>query len=338
MSALDMAVDPTSTISRRAGARPLVVCLVGPTASGKTDVAVRLAAQFPCEIISVDSAMVYRYMDIGTAKPGPDVLTIAPHHLIDIRNPWEAYSAGQFCQDARPLIDDIHRRRRIPLLVGGTFLYFRALQHGLAPLPSADPALRAELDRRAATEGWPALHAHLAQLDPAAAARIRPTDRQRLQRALEVITLTGERLSALHRVDGDTPSCDFLRVALVPSDRSGLHRRIETRFAAMIDAGFIDEVERLRAMPEMSATCPAVRAIGYRQIWDFLDGETSRAEAGRTAVVATRRLAKRQLTWLRGDPGALEFDCQLPQLAERVIERVGPRLVDAAASLPGDMM
>jgi len=303
-----------------------VVCIVGPTAAGKTDAAAALAQRFDSEIVSVDSAMVYRHMDIGTAKPGPEVLAVAPHHLIDILDPWESYSAGRFCTDARALIDDIYARGRLPILVGGTFLYFRALERGLAPLPEADSALRAELDRRAAEEGWRALHAELASLDPEAARRIRPTDTQRLQRALEVIALTGERLSALQQVRGDVPDLEFLRIALVPSDRTVLRERIETRFQAMIAAGFIDEVRRLREMREMSADCSSMRAVGYRQVWSYLDGMISRDEALRTGVVATRRLAKRQFTWLRSEPGALEFDCLRPDIAQRVAAAVAAEL------------
>lgn len=320
------------------GAKPLVLCVVGPTAAGKTDVAVRLAQQFPCEIVSVDSAMVYRHMDIGTAKPGPDVLDKAPHHLIDIRDPWESYSAGRFCDDARGLIDAIHERGRVPLLVGGTFLYFRALEKGLAPLPSADAVLRAELDRRGETEGWESLHAELASLDPEAAQRIRPTDRQRLQRALEVITLTGEPLSELQRQAGVVPDCSFLRVALAPSDRTALHARIESRFHAMLEAGFFGEVERLRAMPGMSEESPSMRAVGYRQVWSCLDGSISRDEAMRTGIVATRRLAKRQLTWLRSEPAALQFDCLDPDVAERVADALAPRFAAVPASPGADMV
>jgi len=327
-----------SALDMPARAGRFVLCIVGPTAAGKTEVAIDLVQRFPCEIVSVDSAMVYRHMDIGTAKPAADILAIAPHHLVDIRDPWESYSAGQFCADARGLIDGIHRRGNIPVLVGGTFLYFHALQHGLAPLPSADASLREELDRRAEREGWAALHAELAMLDPPAAQRIRPTDRQRLQRALEVIMLTGEPLSALQQVAGDVPDYDFLRVALAPADRAGLHARIEARFVAMIAGGFVEEVERLRAMPQMSAASPAMRAVGYRQIWSYLDGEMTRDEAERTAVVATRRLAKRQLTWLRSEPGELQFDCLLANVPERVVDAVAPRLATVRASSRTDMM
>lgn len=306
--------------------QPLVICLVGPTAAGKTDIAVDLVRRFPCEIVSVDSAMVYRHMDVGSAKPDAATLAVAPHHLIDIRDPWESYSAGQFCTEARKLIDEIHARSGIPLLVGGTFLYFHALQFGLAPLPPGDAEVRAEIDRRAETEGWPALHAELAELDPAAAERIRPTDRQRLQRALEVITLTGSPLSELQRVDGDVPAVDFLRIALAPSDRTELHRRIEARFHAMLAAGFVAEVERLQAMPEMNANSPSMRAVGYRQLWSYLDGALTKAEAEHSAIVATRRLAKRQLTWLRGEPGDVQFDCQRPDVGSLVTDAVRLRL------------
>ena len=275
--------------------------------------------------------MVYRGMNVGTAKPGVGVLNEAPHHLIDIRDPWGSYSAGQFCEDARQLIDDIRNRARIPLLVGGTFLYFHALEHGLAPLPSADAELRKEIDQRAAREGWAALHEELRQLDPEAAHRIGPTDRQRLQRALEVIHLTGEPLSALQNAATNAPDLGLLRVALEPSDRSVLHRRIQERFDAMIAAGFVEEVEQLRALQQMSATCPSMRAVGYRQLWSYLDGDISRDEAIRTGIVATRRLAKRQLTWLRGTPGAMQFDCLAPDVALRVAKAIAPHIGDVRA-------
>jgi tRNA dimethylallyltransferase len=306
--------------------RPPVICIAGPTAAGKTEIAIELVKRFPCDIISVDSALVYRQMNIGTAKPSPDVMAIAPHSLVDIRDPWERYSAGEFCRDARELIDSIHARGRIPLMVGGTFLYFRALLKGLAPLPTANPAMRAEIDRRASELGWPALHAELAQLDPVAAARINPNDRQRLQRALEVIHLTGEPVSRLQSVVVDSPDLDFIRVALVPGNRAALHERIETRLRGMLDAGFIEEVESLRALPQMGGDCMAMRAVGYRQLWAYLDGQVSRDDAVNSAIVATRRLAKRQLTWLRSEECSMEFDCQADDLAATISAAVSPYL------------
>jgi len=299
--------------------KPVVFCLVGPTAAGKTAVATRLVERFPFDIVSVDSAMVYKGMDIGTAKPSADVLARAPHRLIDILDPWETYSAGRFREDALREIEQIFAAGRLPLLVGGTFLYFRALEYGLAALPAADPDVRAGIDARAERVGWPALHAELSERDPLTAARLKPTDRQRIQRALEVFELTGERLSALHSKATAVPA-DFecLRVALVPSARQVLHERIAQRFAAMLDDGFIAEVERLRAMPPMSAGCASMRAVGYRQIWAHLDGEFDQPEASRRAIVATRRLVKRQLTWLRSAPGAAEFDCLQPDVGAQV--------------------
>ncbi len=279
----------------------LAVCLAGPTGTGKTALALRLAAEFAVEIVSVDSAMVYRHMDIGTAKPTAAVRAAVPHHLIDIREPWTNYSAGQFCADAREVIAAINRRGRVPLLVGGTMLYFRALLDGLSPLPPAQPAVRAAIDREAAGRGWAALHRELGQVDPVAAARIRPGDRQRIQRALEVFRITGRPISALQDSPAATDRLPCLRIALVPADRDALYRRLDERFAAMLAAGFIDEVARLREMSLMSAASPAMRAVGYRQVWRHLDGVTSLTEASREARVATRRLAKRQLTWLRAE-------------------------------------
>jgi tRNA dimethylallyltransferase len=309
---------------------PAVVALVGPTATGKTDLAVRLVERFPFEIISVDSAMVYRHMDVGTAKPGPDVLSVAPHRLIDIREPWERYSAGEFCADALRSISEIRESGRVPLLVGGTLLYVRALQYGLAELPAADMALRSALDARGETEGWPALHAELARVDPVAAGRIAAGDRQRIQRALEVFSLTGEPISELQRVDkpgvGSRQSeMAFLRIALVPGERAALHKRIEARFAQMMAGGFLAEVESLRGMPGMSAESPAMRAVGYRQLWAHLDGAADLATATRDAITATRRMAKRQLTWLRADADELAFDCLDPMLDARVAETIEAR-------------
>lgn len=307
--------------------KPLVVCLVGPTAAGKTAVALHLADRLPFEIVSVDSAMVYRHMDIGTAKPSPEVLATAPHRLVDILDPWETYSAGRFRQDASDEIDEIVCAGRVPLLVGGTFLYFRALQRGLAALPSADKTVRADIDARAAADGWPAQHARLARLDPPTAARIGPNDRQRIQRALEVIELSGRRLSELHRTAAArTPDYEFLRLALVPSDRGALHERIAQRFDRMLADGFVAEVERLRTMEQMSAECPSMRAVGYRQLWALLEGQIDQEEAARRAIVATRRLVKRQLTWLRGESDMAEFDCLREDVADQVLQQVAGNL------------
>jgi tRNA dimethylallyltransferase len=301
------------------GEKPVVVCLVGPTAAGKTEVAMHLAERFPFDIVSVDSAMVYRHMNIGTAKPSADVLARAPHRLVDILDPWESYSAGQFREDALREIDDICSAGRLPLLVGGTFLYFRALEQGLADLPQADQEVRARIDARAERFGWAAMHEELASLDPPTAARLKPTDRQRIQRALEVIELSGEKLSDLHTKQVSQPAeYEYLRVALLPSDRNELHERIAQRFDAMLEGEFVAEVERLREMPLMSAECSSMRAVGYRQIWACLEGRIGQSEATRQAVVATRRLVKRQLTWLRSEPGAAEFDCLQPDVAAQV--------------------
>jgi len=302
--------------------KPVVVCLVGPTAAGKTDLAVQLVQRFPFEIVSVDSAMVYRHMDIGTGKPGPVVLATAPHRLIDIRDPWETFSAGQFCDEARDSIAEICRAGRIPLLVGGTLLYFRALQNGLAPLPEADPELRRQLDARGTAEGWQALHAELTRVDPAAAVRISPTDRQRIQRALEVFMLTGEPISELQRTATAASATHFLRITLVPADRSKLYERIEARFERMMEAGFLQEVERLRNMPELRSDATAMRAVGYRQLWECLDGVISLAEAKQRAITATRRLAKRQLSWIRSEPDQRQFDCLAPAISEQVVSSI----------------
>ncbi len=299
--------------------KPPIVCLVGPTAAGKTAVAMHLVERFPFDIVSVDSAMVYRYMNIGTAKPSAEVLARVPHRLVDILDPWETYSAGRFCDDATAQIERIFAAGRWPLLVGGTFFYFRALEHGLAEMPAANNEVRARIDARAERIGWPAMHAELAVRDSLTATRIKPTDRQRIQRALEVIELAGERLSDLHGKPIVAPTrFEFLHVALLPSDRRVLHDRIAGRFESMLADGFLTEVEQLQAMPQMNADCPSMRAVGYRQLWAHLAGEFDQAEAARRAVVATRRLVKRQLTWLRSEPAAVQFDCLQPKVAAQV--------------------
>lgn len=304
------------------------ICIIGPTATGKTDLAVALHSRLDAEIISVDSAMVYRGMDIGTAKPGPDVLARAPHHLIDIRDPSEHYSAGDFRRDALELLDRISAAGRVPILVGGTMLYFRALEHGLADLPAADPALRERLNRRAARKGWHALHAELEHVDPAAAARIHPNDPQRIQRALEVHHQSGQPLTALQeRRPTEAARYRFVHIALVPHDRSLLHAIIEKRFNRMISMGFIDEVRSLFERTDLNRDTPAMRAVGYRQLWDHLEGKVSRDEAIRQGIVATRRLAKRQMTWIRGMRGIHTFETQRDSPHIRVLELIKRELV-----------
>jgi tRNA dimethylallyltransferase len=286
---------------------PHCLVLTGPTACGKSELALALAERFPVEIVSMDSAMVYRGMDIGTAKPSADLRKTIPHHLIDIREPSETYSVGEFCRDARRTIAAIRGRARVPLLVGGTFMYLRALRSGIASLPGADPALRAELDQDAAVQGWPALHARLAAVDAASAARIAPTDRQRIQRALEVHRLTGKPLSALQRENPAAPAQDFRVLALVPEDRAALARRIERRFDAMVEAGLVSEVERLMARGDLDPSAAAMRAVGYRQLWAYLAGDMAWPISRTRALASTRQLAKRQMTWLRSDPPDLRL-------------------------------
>ena len=282
---------------------------MGPTASGKTETAVRLVERFPLDIVSVDSALVYRGMDIGTAKPDAATLTRAPHRLIDIREPEDAYSAGAFVSDADREIEAILARGRAPLLVGGTMLYFRALMRGIADMPRGDPALRAEIDEAASVRGWPALHAELASVDPASAARIAPNDRQRIQRALEVYRSTGQSLSALHgKAAPGLSGYRFVKIALVDERRSRLHERINARFLTMLDAGFVDEVRTLMARPGLTADSPSMRAVGYRQLWACLAGECDLETAVARGQAATRQLAKRQLTWLRSESGLDVFD------------------------------
>jgi len=296
---------------------------MGPTGSGKTDLAAALVERFPLEIVSVDAAMVYRGMDIGTAKPAPELLARAPHHLIDLIDPAESYSAARFLKDAGAAMDAIAARGRVPLLAGGTMLYFRALQSGLARLPAADARIRSRLEARAAEQGWPALHAELARLDPVSAARIRPNDRQRIQRALEVIEATGRPLSVQLAEDlrGATRQGD-LALVLAPSDRAVLFDRVAARFDDMLRRGFVEEVRLLRARRDLHAGLPSIRLIGYRQLWQHLAGETTLAEASAKAIAATRQLARRQLTWLRAEPGAAWFDAADSAVSERIGARV----------------
>ena len=308
------------------GDRPPALCLMGPTASGKTDLAVALAGRFPVEIVSVDSALVYRGMDIGTAKLDAATLARAPHHLIDIIDPSESYSAARFRADAIHLLRDIAARGRIPLLVGGTMLYFKALKEGLAALPLAVPELRAELEARARREGWPALHAELGRLDPATAARLAPNDAQRIQRALEVCLSVGVPLSALlarQQKNSDLP-CRLVEVALMHDDRAWLHDRIDARFKAMLEAGLVGELRGLRERYPLNPELPSMRCVGYRQAWRYLEGEISAAELFATGAAATRQLAKRQITWLRGWQGAAMLDCRSPDLLDRMSRLIEP--------------
>ena len=301
---------------------PPALFLMGPTASGKTALAVSLVERFPLEIISVDSALVYRDMNIGTAKPDAATLARAPHHLLDIRDPTESYSAAAFCADAQRLMADITARGKVPLLVGGTMLYFRALLQGLDDLPRADPALRKKLEIEAASRGWPALHVELAHIDPLTAKRLSPNDSQRIGRALEVYQLTGKPMSAqLDQAQSALPY-HVLQLALIPSDRAVLHQRIATRFDAMLAEGLLDEVEALRQIYTLTSDLPAMRAVGYRQAWAFLEGAIDRVGLREQGLAATRQLAKRQLTWLRSWPDAVALDALADDLDAQAFDQV----------------
>jgi tRNA dimethylallyltransferase len=278
--------------------RPLAI-LTGPTGTGKTDVALALAREFPIEIVSVDSAQVYRGLDIGSAKPSAGIRAQVPHHLLDLVEPTDSYSAGQFVRDATAAIADIESRGKVPLLVGGTMLYLRALTGGIAELPGSSSDLRARIDAQAQVQGWPALHAELAAVDPAAAARIHPNDAQRIQRALEVHASTGQPISELQARTRSTLQREFAIVALIPSDRARLHQALALRFEQMMAAGFLDEVRALHRRGDLTDAHPAIRAVGYRQIWAYLEGSYTLDTAQLRAVAATRQLAKRQMTWLR---------------------------------------
>ncbi|MEK8052425.1 tRNA (adenosine(37)-N6)-dimethylallyltransferase MiaA [Ideonella sp. DXS22W] len=303
--------------------------LAGPTASGKSALALAAAVRWPLEIVSVDSALVYRGMDIGTAKPSAAERASVPHHLIDIREPTEAYSAAQFVADARRLVGEINARGRLALLVGGTMLYFKALIDGIDAMPAADPAVRAAIDERAAAHGWPALHAELAQVDPVTAARLKPNDAQRIQRALEVWQLSGEPISAFHGRQA-VQGMALPLLALMPQDRAWLHRRIAQRFDAMLADGFLDEVRRLRARGDLDPALPAMRCVGYRQAWTALDEHGDALQPGGpgwdvlrdTGIAATRQLAKRQITWLRSMPHRA-VACDAPDALARGLAALG---------------
>ena len=316
---------------------------MGPTCSGKTGAAIALVQRLPFEIINVDSALVYQGLEIGAARPSPEELSQAPHRLLGFLDPTEPYSAARFREDALAEIADIHTAGKIPLLVGGTMLYFKALQQGLANMPAADSILRAEMEAVAAEKGWPELHRQLAEVDPEAAERLKPNDGQRIQRALEVFRLTGQSLSDLHRQQRSVALSDSAgssntafpyntkSFALAPASRALLHERIAVRFRAMLDAGLVEEVEKLRARGDLRRELPAIKAVGYRQVWDYLDGQYGYAEMVERGVIATRQLAKRQFTWLRGWPELEWFDSDAPDLIEQLERSLAP-LVDSVFS------
>jgi tRNA dimethylallyltransferase len=303
---------------------PPVLCLAGPTASGKSAASYAIAKVLPIEIINVDSATIYRGMDIGTAKPDSQAQREIPHHLLDILDPAESYSAAQFRTDAMACIQEIRARGHVPLLVGGTMLYFKVLREGIDALPQGDEQWRARLQARAAEHGWPALHAELARVDPETAARLAPNDSQRIGRALEVYEVTGQALSSLfrqpdQRTDKGIPT---VLISLEPSDRQALHARIENRFDEMLATGFVEEVRRLHARGDLHTGLPSIRCVGYRQLWDFVQGDCSLELAREKAIAATRQLAKRQLTWLRSMTDRQVVDCLAPDAINQVLQRV----------------
>ncbi len=296
------------------------VFLMGPTASGKTALALELARDFPFEIVSVDSAQVFRCMDIGTAKPGRGILASVPHHLIDIIDPVEHYSAGEFLTDAARLISEITGRGKIPLLAGGTMLYFKALSEGLNELPKADKDIREQIGEKAKRLGWPALHGELMKIDPATASRLEPADSQRIQRAFEIWMLSGKPMSELLKQEKKEAPFEAVRIALLPSDRSVLHVRIAKRFESMLEAGLVEETESLRKKFDLDPAMPSMRTVGYRQAWQYLDGEFGKKDLVDKGIAATRQLAKRQLTWLRSMGNVQPFDCLDPKLHRKVAD------------------
>jgi len=301
---------------------PPAILIMGPTASGKTAVSMALADRFPVELISVDSAQVFIDMDVGTAKPDRETLARYPHRLIDLITPEQRYSAAQFRRDALAAMAEVTAAGKVPLLVGGTMLYFRTLRDGLAELPQADAALRAQIDAEAAENGWSAMHAKLAAIDPETADRLHPTDSQRLQRALEICTLSGRKMSELlAESETETPPYDFLSIGLLPSDRAVLHDRIARRFDEMLLAGLDDEVRQLRAKYDLNLGLPSMRCVGYRQVWEAQDGLMPKGEMRDRGVFATRQLAKRQITWLTNSFESENFDCLDPAMPERIAER-----------------
>ena len=305
---------------------PKAICLMGPTASGKTDLAIYLSEHFPVDIISVDSAMVYRGLNIGSAKPSDEELTKAPHRLIDVVDPLEIYSAARFRKDALREMAEITQAGRIPLLVGGTMLYFRALLQGLSELPAADAATRQKLEQQAAELGWEKMHQRLTEIDPEAGARIHPNDPQRIGRALEVYEVSGKAMSLLQKEQKAEPlPYEVLKLALIPSDRAVLHQRIEKRFKQMLEQGLIDEVKTLQERGDLHEDLPAIRAVGYRQVWDYLIGRIDYTEMVERGVIATRQLAKRQFTWLRSEKDLVTYDSSqdsMQQIQKSVLKTV----------------
>ncbi|NLC36869.1 MAG: tRNA (adenosine(37)-N6)-dimethylallyltransferase MiaA [Alcaligenaceae bacterium] len=307
--------------------RSPVICLVGPTASGKSAASLALAARWPVEIIVMDSATIYRGMNIGTAKPSADEQARVPHHLIDIRDPAESYSAAEFRSDTLDLIRQIQERGRFPVICGGTMMYYKVLREGISNLPTADAALRAQIDEEARQRGWPGLHAELAVYDPASAARLAPNDSQRLQRAIEIYRVSGIPMSEwLARDKPSAPAHDYLTLSLEPGNRLELHARIAQRYQAMLADGLLEEVMQLRARGDLHTGLPSIRCVGYRQLWDHLEGKVSLETAVEQAIAATRQLAKRQLTWLRSNPDRQIVDCLLPDATARIVELAAPNL------------
>ena len=307
--------------------KPLAIFLMGPTASGKTDLAIQLHQQLPVEVISVDSALIYRGMDIGTAKPSKAELALAPHRLIDICDPAESYSAANFRTDALREMQEISAQGKIPLLVGGTMLYYKALLEGLSPLPSADEKVRAEIEAKAALIGWGGLHQELSKIDPISAQRINPNDSQRINRALEVFYLTGKTLTELTAQKGEALPYDILQFAIAPEQREVLHLRIEQRFHKMIELGFQQEVEKLYRRPDLNENLPSIRCVGYRQMWEYLRGDYNHDEMVFRGICATRQLAKRQITWLRGWTSPIQWldSLQPAQALEKVLISVSTK-------------
>ena len=305
------------------GSSPPAIFILGPTASGKTALAMGLADRFPVELVSIDSAQVFRDMNVGTAKPDAATLARYPHHLIDLISPEETYSAARFCSDALQVMGDITARGKVPVIVGGTMLYYKALTEGLADMPKADAAIRAQIDAEAAIHGWPHMHMELAKVDPESAARLKPNDAQRIQRALEVVRLTGKTMAAIYATQERQPfPYKRLTIALMPTDRAWLHERIAMRFDIMLAQGLVEETRALRNKYKLRAELPSMRSVGYRQVWEMLEGEIPPQELRDRGIFATRQFAKRQITWLNSLPNLALFDCMKPALAETINSNV----------------